>query len=1338
MTVIPRTCTELQDGRDESATVPAKPVRLEAFRQEPAYVLLGDPGMGKSTAFDEERCAMGDTAAFITARDFTTFDAADHPEWRDKTLFIDGLDEIRAGQNDPRRSVDRIRRNLDTLGRPRFRLSCRHADWLETDRKSLEAVSPSGQVAVVRLDPLDDSDVRELLKQCTDVGDVDSFLAEARRRRMQGTLANPQSLTMLAQAVLAGHWPNNRTGTYEQACLGMATEYNQEHLSVQPSLNPARVLDMAGSLCAALLISGHPGCATTPTRESEDYPHVSDFGHADAYREAIATRLFHFPQEGRAEPVHRHIAEYLAARHIALLVERGLPTGRAVALMTAPDGKIATELRGLSAWLAAHSDVARRELIARDPVGLALYGDIHAFTADEKQALFDSLVREPRSLEPTYERARAFAALATPSMAPVLKRALAAPPDGSDSELVPDFVLRVLQQVPPLPALSFPFLDIVRDRKRWPRVRVAALRTFIHYGSSDQHTTALIALLRDIREQRIDDPDDELLGHLLATLYPKHLPPAAVWDYMKDGNERYWGAYMQFWVSDLSSKSSDQHVMDLLNGCHSRLDTLERASHYKLERCVARLLVRALQTHGDGVETAKLYDWLDTATRLRVGQYHTRDEALCIRQRLAECPERHIDVMLEGIARAPADSRYAPYEALKRLFGAPVSASFYESCARAAKSMVETRPSAAKSLLRFAVNAGRLDRRSARNAVGEHPTLTRLVDTLFQPVETPPELAQLEDEERTHHEAQRQKAQRGLEQLKSQEAALRANSAPGSVLHQLASHYLGSSFGFTPERGLESLKELVGTDDQLLDAIVTALQLVPERDDLPDAETILDLRRQSKLHYLCWPFLASLAEAELTRSLDPAWWTEDRMRLALAAYYGYAHGDYEPTWYEHLIKAHPTTVADIQVQFAGMLLRDGIDPATTNLRDLAFDGQHAQVAKHASTRLLRAFPIRAKKPLLPNLDYLLLAAYQHADETAFRHLIDDKLSRRSLPASHRGRWLAAGCAIAPANYEDAATAFVESGRRGERALHFASFFCPQVRTAHPVETGGTSLAALLIRTIGPFVGPDEPREGLVTRTMTASSLVHHGVRLLAGDPEPHATETLEALQTDSRLTRWRWLLSRAADDQRVNRRDNEFQYPTVEQVARALEGGSAAGPADLAALALDRLNVLAKRIRSTNTDDWKQHWNEDRHGKPTKPKREESCTKAILSDLRQLLPPGVHAEREVQHSNDTRADIRVSCDEAGIPIEVKRNDHAQLWRALQSQLIAKYTGDLAAGGYGIYVVLWFGRDRTTRSPAGVRPATPEDLKAKLEATLTGDERLRIGVCVIDVSQPAAG
>ena len=1334
MTIIGRTCTELRDDPGGLLSQMPDPQPLAAFRQCAAYVLLGDPGMGKSTAFCEERRVLGEAALSITARNFITFNADHHPEWQGKTLIIDGLDEIRAGAVDPRPPIDRIRSNLDELGKPCFRLSCRHADWLDTDRKALEAISPSGKVTVLRLDPLDDGRAAELLQGRNDIEDADSFIAEARQRGMQGILGNPQSLTMLAQAVSDGNWPESRTATFELACRGMAREHNAEHLSVRPGGDTDRILDTAGRLCAALLIAGSPGYTTTRTNADQDYPYMAKCGYAaEVCREAIASKLFQYGEQGRVQPVHRHIAEYVAARHMASLIERGLPGGRAVALMATPDGKIASELRGLSAWLAAHSTLARRDLIARDPIGLALYGDIHAFSANEQQALFSSLVREPRSLEPTWERARAFAALATPAMRDLFERVIIAPPDDGDGQLVVDFVLRLLRESPPLAGLAPLFLDIARDRKRWPRVRHAALGAFLHYDSQAEYDADLMALLRDIRAQRVDDPDDQLLGQLLSTLYPRLIPPTAVWDYINDTNELIGGTYMLFWVAHLPTRSTDQEIADLLDECHTRRVELEPVSSSTLERCVARLLVRGLQTQGDSVDTVRLYDWLDAAARLHVGQHASWDEAGLIRSWMGERRERHPEIMLEGIRRYPAEFWYAPYEAFQRLFGAEVSPSFFESCVRAAQSMAASTPRAAESLLRFAVQAGRVDPQTARDLIGTNVALTRLLESLLEPVPSPPDLVRHEEAEQARHAEMRRKAQRGIEHLKANEAALQENRAPVAVLHQLARTYFDSFVGFTPERGTERLKELVRPDGDLLDAAITGLRLAIERDDLPDADTILTLQRQSRLHYLCWPFLAGLAEAGRTGSLCPAWWTEDRMRTALVAYFGCAHADYEPSWYSYLIEEHPVTVAEFLIQYAGGFLRDGIDPTNANLWHLAFDRRHAKVARHVSIPLLRAFPPRVKRQLLPTLDYLLLAAFQHADSTAFRQLIDRKLSRKSLPASQRGRWLAAGCALAPAAYERAVMEYVGSGRQEERTLHLASFFCPQERTVF-VETGNTHLAVLLTRVFGRIVGPDELREGLVTPTMDASTLVGHCIRVLAGNPDPDATNALEALRNDSQLSRWHRSLSLAADDQQVNRRDYEYSHPTIEQVGETLDGGAAAGPADLAALALDRLNFISARIRSTNTDDWKQHWNEDRHGRTTTPKPEESCTRALLSDLRQLLPTGVDAEPETRHSNDTRADFSVSYGGAHVPVEVKRNDNSDLWRALRAQLISKYTSDSDTGGHGIYLVLWFGRDRTKRSPTGERPATPGELREHLEAALTDAERRRISVCVIDVSQ----
>ena len=151
--IVPRTCTTVPPD-DAQQRKEARSGLLADFRLAPAYVLLGDPGSGKSTSFEAERDALGDEACLVTARDFLALNPDAHPEWRGRTLFIDGLDEVRAGGGDARTPFDVLRHRLDALGRPRFRLSCREADWLGTnDRINLAKVSPDADLTVVRLDP---------------------------------------------------------------------------------------------------------------------------------------------------------------------------------------------------------------------------------------------------------------------------------------------------------------------------------------------------------------------------------------------------------------------------------------------------------------------------------------------------------------------------------------------------------------------------------------------------------------------------------------------------------------------------------------------------------------------------------------------------------------------------------------------------------------------------------------------------------------------------------------------------------------------------------------------------------------------------------------------------------------------------------------------------------------------------------------------------------------------------------------------------------------------------------------------------------------------------------
>ncbi len=90
-----------------------------------------------------------------------------------------------------------------------------------------------------------------------------------------------------------------------------------------------------------------------------------------------------------------------------------------------------------------------------------------------------------------------------------------------------------------------------------------------------------------------------------------------------------------------------------------------------------------------------------------------------------------------------------------------------------------------------------------------------------------------------------------------------------------------------------------------------------------------------------------------------------------------------------------------------------------------------------------------------------------------------------------------------------------------------------------------------------------------------------------------------------------------------------------------------------------------------------------------------------------------------------------------MPAEIKKDSHDDLWKAIRSQLIEKYTRDPGAAGYGIYLVFWFGRDRCKRPPTGPPPETPSALSTQLiaVANLSPEERRKISVCVIDVSKP---
>ncbi len=841
------------------------------------------------------------------------------------------------------------------------------------------------------------------------------------------------------------------------------------------------------------------------------------------------------------------------------------------------------------------------------------------------------------------------------------------------------------------------------------------------------------ALLEDIHSGEVSDPEDQLLGILLTYLYPDVLSASRVFDHLQESETRSSGQYFRFWNFSLVEDSSDNDVCELLNTLVTQRETLwPILESRRLHNMPVGLLARGLEAYGDGLDSNRLYDWLG------VGLSSDRDdpphsEALQrIRSWLEQRPNVQKAVISEGLKRyseSHDDSfNICMSRVMQHLYGAKLPSDFW--CLEQTKNDFQI----AEYLIKWAGNRAGFSVESLKScAHGNERLQNKLTDVLNRLDQEDAGYRELTLQSQSYKEEEEREHQKWLNYVRNNQGALRENRAAPVLLNKLAETYL-DPYQVSSEYGPEALRRLLQNDQGLMDAVLQGLRGVVNRDDVPDVKEIISLHKKNYRHYLALPFLASLAELERTAPEELGRLDEYQFRPALAFFYGIPHRD-RPQWHRKLLEARPQIVADVLAQFAVSKFRcshEYVYELQKLTHDLARDQAHAQVARLASLLLLKAFPTRCHSKHIEALDNLLWAAIQHADRYSLQKLIKRKLSLTSMNVTQCVYWLAAGVIVSPGVYKDRLKDFVQG--RESRIRHVATFFSDKELPWLSSDKIGISVLELLIRLIGSYAGPiDLSSDELFTTGGRASGLVRSLIQRLAVASVKEASDALTSLYSDPALTRWHGELSRAQDSQRIIRRDAEYRHPDIEQVCATLQNGLPANVADLAALVTDRLCEIARRIRTGNTNNWRQYWNEDPDGRPQEPKHENSCRDALLSALRERLPHGVDAQPEGQYANNTRADIRVSCAGFNLPVEIKKSSHWDVRNAMRSQL-SKYTRDPDASGYGIYLILWFGSETCRPGPGG-RPKSAADLEKRLREKLSPDEARRISVCVMDVTKP---
>ena len=1385
-TVVRRTCTEPGDHASGGASgigLPGAVGRpLGEFRSTPAYVLLGDPGAGKTTEFDCESTELGDAALMLRARDFIELDLCSHPEWRDRILFIDGLDEMRAGKEDSRVPLGEIRNRLDRLRPPGFRISCREADWLgHSDRQSLKAVSPNSRIIVLRLDELDDQQVTELLLRQHKRTDPQEFIDKARQHGVGGLLVNPLTLRLLVDAVKHGRgWPDSRRKTLEMACRQIATEHNQEHRVATRPPPLETVVDAAGWLCALQLLSGIEGFVPPSGVTAHSFVSLIELGEPPAnlsrsdLEHALTTKLFRATGDGFV-PLHRHVAEFLAGRCLAGLIAGGLPARRVVSLMTGKtDDRVVTSLRGLSAWLAAHSREARPRLIDADPVGVGLYGDISDLTPHEKEQLLESLStfageasvlghqrQDGRSYGYRDYTAWAFRCLATSDMVPAMRELLKDPSTTASSDRLAVLILEALSHADDsqsVAGLEQDLETILWSDSQAAPIKRSALDAYLHIvPASDDRTRSLLRLLDAIQDGSVPDPDDGVRGRLLEVLYPEAVTPSEVWRYaFARRRPDLIGRFRRFWHRALLDNSSDHHLAELLDSLHveaSRiLPALEQSD---LGALPAELLARCLETVGDHQEPERLYGWLTIAAGLRAHSYRKEQSMSRVREWLEARPEIQKAIVLAWLRQPDFDDspRLHRYRFRKALHGSTLPRNFGLWCFEQALEIGDTEPQVSEGLLLEAyrslhdpsTNEG-LTLAAMRERTHGHPTLA---DHLDEFCETSSRVSSIDDEHRREMDEQeqrwdakqRQEREDWTAHLREHEAELRENRFWPRNLHPLAVAYLDRPSGDDRNESPENrIADLIGDDPGLGDAVIAAIRGAVSRDDLPEVEHTVSWSLKSQHSWLAFPVLASLdmLDNENPDRLDAL--PTAQKRKALAIYYCVPQGTDTPRWHDRWLRDDPDLVLGVLYQCAVADVRAGKD-LPSGLNELDGAAGHHDQTQDVRLKLLEAFPTRGSNRQLSLLDRLLAGALDHPDHTTLLALAERKQASTSMPIGQRVRWWVTGALIVQGPRLQQLKAKLADSE--VRIRHLATFLRSvwdrhDRRSSILTDIRNPSALKELVEILGRWCGAPQYRSGFVTLEMEMSDLIGSLIGQLGSQPGETAQQALTDLLEDPALDGWHPHLRQALEEHRVIHRDASYSHPSIRQVQDTLNDGPPASAADLAALLEDRLNDICEDLRGSNSDLWRQFWNEDRHRRLTGSKPEDSCRDALLANLQLRLPDDVDAVREGSYAADTRSDIRANRLGFNVPIEIKKDSHPDVWKAMHDQLIAQYTTDPATDGYGIYLVLWFADpDKpATRNLDGSRPNTPEELQRLLEQRLTADQARKITVIVMDVTKPS--
>lgn len=520
---------------------------LADLSAEPCVLLLGEPGMGKTTALMAHVEALrqqvneGESVSFLLPQEAPYLATALHEILRVHEqagpegvlhLFIDSLDEYL--WHDPRAaaSLGSLLGNLTVScrGRLRLRIACRTQQLPKLLLDSLSRLW-ADKVTYYELAPLSQGDVQHEAEEQLQEKASQAFLKEIARKRLGGLASRPITLNLLLLlAKQDGGLPTNRTQIYVAGCRKLCEEPDETRLHItrrSAAQDPDRRLALAEGAAAVLSIGQKqsiwmarkelaPGPEHVTVRElaqamnqlSEPTLGVTEPELRSLIEDAA---LFRAPERNRSGFSHQTYQEFLTAQWLA---NQKLHDSVRLSLLSSeeyPD-QVAPPFYEVAAWLGALREGVMEKLARKEPK-LLLRSDLSAANpewrrevckhllaqyAEQKLHLFDWAVA-------TYE------VLAHPGLAAQLEPFITSAQHNRTVRRVAIHIAHGCKERALAPALLLLALDASET---------AELRETAVYALMDLGEPSLLACMRPLIALPFDqDPKDELKGMVLSTLW---------------------------------------------------------------------------------------------------------------------------------------------------------------------------------------------------------------------------------------------------------------------------------------------------------------------------------------------------------------------------------------------------------------------------------------------------------------------------------------------------------------------------------------------------------------------------------------------------------------------------------------------------------------------------------------------------------------------------------------------------------------------------------------------------------------------------------------------------